>query len=151
MWKTKNTGEFIGNRNYTLKVLVAQSDSLQPYGQRPARLLCPWDFPGKNTGVDCHFFLQGIFPIQGLNLGLPFASATREALLKGSHKISHAWDPGQRQEFERNLDWTHLLILESLLERQEAARAPLEYMDTGSSHFGELVVPPGHWCWQAPF
>ena len=27
--------------------------------------------PGKNTGVGCHFLLQGIFPIQGLNLGLP--------------------------------------------------------------------------------
>ena len=35
-----------------------------------ARLLCPWDFPGKHTGVGCHFFLQGIFPTQGLNLGL---------------------------------------------------------------------------------
>ena len=32
------------------------------------RLLCPWDSPGKTTGVGCHFFLQGIFPIQGLNL-----------------------------------------------------------------------------------
>ena len=28
------------------------------------RLLCPWNFPGKNTGVGCHFLLQGIFPIQ---------------------------------------------------------------------------------------
>ena len=27
--------------------------------------LCPWDFPGKNTGVGCHFFIQGIFPTQG--------------------------------------------------------------------------------------
>ena len=34
-------------------------------------LLCPWDFPGKSTGVDCHFLLQGIFPTQGLNSGLP--------------------------------------------------------------------------------
>ena len=31
------------------------------------RLLCPQDFPGKNTGVACHFFLQGIFLTQGLN------------------------------------------------------------------------------------
>ena len=31
------------------------------------RLLCPWDFPGKNTGVECHFLLQGIFPTQGSN------------------------------------------------------------------------------------
>ena len=34
------------------------------------RLFCPWDFPGKNTGVGCHFPLQGIFPTQGLNPGL---------------------------------------------------------------------------------
>ena len=27
----------------------------------PTRLLCPWDFPGKNAGVGCHFLLQGIF------------------------------------------------------------------------------------------
>ena len=46
------------------------SESLQPYGLQPARLLCPWDFPGKNTGVSCHFLLRGIFLTQGLNLGL---------------------------------------------------------------------------------
>ena len=34
---------------------------------QPARLLCPWDLPGKNTGVGCHSLLQGIFPTQGLN------------------------------------------------------------------------------------
>ena len=33
----------------------------------PARLHCPWDFPGKNTGVSCHFLLQGIFLTQGSN------------------------------------------------------------------------------------
>ena len=30
-------------------------------------LLCPWNFPGKSTGVRCHFQLQGIFPTQGPN------------------------------------------------------------------------------------
>ena len=30
-------------------------------------ILCPWNFPGKNTGVGCHFLLQGIFPTQGSN------------------------------------------------------------------------------------
>ena len=44
------------------------SDSVQSQGLYFARLLCPWDFPGKNTGVGCHFLLQGIFPTQGLNL-----------------------------------------------------------------------------------
>ena len=41
--------------------------ALQPHGLWPARLHCPWDFPGKNTGVSCHFLLQGIFQTQGLN------------------------------------------------------------------------------------
>ena len=35
------------------------------------RLLHPWDFLDKGTGVGCHFLLQGIFPTQGLNPGLP--------------------------------------------------------------------------------
>ena len=49
--------------------LAAQScPTLWLHGLQPARLLCPWDFPGKSTGVGCHFLLQGIFPIQGSNL-----------------------------------------------------------------------------------
>ena len=34
------------------------SDSMQPCRRQPTRLLCPWDSPGKNTGVGCHFLLQ---------------------------------------------------------------------------------------------
>ena len=34
------------------------SDSVQPHGRQPTRLPHPWDSPGKNTGVDCHFLLQ---------------------------------------------------------------------------------------------
>ena len=44
------------------------SDYLWPHGLQPARLLCPWNFQGKNTGMGCHFLLQGIFPTQGSNL-----------------------------------------------------------------------------------
>ena len=40
------------------------------------RLLRPWDFLGKSTGVGCHFLLQGIFPTQGLNPGLPHCRQT---------------------------------------------------------------------------
>ena len=36
------------------------SDSVQPHGLQPTRLLRPWDSPGKNTGVGCHFLLQGM-------------------------------------------------------------------------------------------
>ena len=46
------------------------SDSLWPHGLKPAWLLCPWDFPCKDTGVGCHFLLQGIFSTQGLSSSL---------------------------------------------------------------------------------
>ena len=40
------------------------------------RLLRPWDFPGQITGVDCRFLLQGIFPTQESNPGLPHCRQT---------------------------------------------------------------------------
>ena len=46
------------------------SDSVRPYGLQPARLLYPWNSPGKNTGVGCHALLQGVLPTQGLNPSL---------------------------------------------------------------------------------
>ena len=56
-----------------MKVKVSHSvvsDSLQPHELQPARFLCPWDSPGKNTGVGFHALLQGIFLTQGSNLCL---------------------------------------------------------------------------------
>ena len=41
---------------YVLVTVV--SDSLWPHGLKPTRLLCPWDSPGKNIGVDCHYLLH---------------------------------------------------------------------------------------------
>ena len=43
------------------------SDSLQFLGLWPIRLQSPWDSPGKNSGVCCHFLLQGIFQTRGWN------------------------------------------------------------------------------------
>ena len=45
-------------------------NSLHPLRMYPTRLLYPWDSPGKNTGMGCHFLLKGIFPTQELKLGL---------------------------------------------------------------------------------
>ena len=45
-------------------------DSFQSHGLYPARLLCPWGFPGKDIGVGCHSLLQEVFPTQGLNPGV---------------------------------------------------------------------------------
>ena len=44
-----------------------EPDSLWSQGLQPTRLLCPWGFPGKNTGVSCHCLFQGIFLTQELN------------------------------------------------------------------------------------
>ena len=49
------------------------------------KLLRPWDFQGKSTGVGCHFLLQGIFPTQGSNPGL---SHCRQTLYRLSHQGS---------------------------------------------------------------
>ena len=53
-----------------MKVKVKLCLTLRSHGLQPTRLLCPWDFSGKNTGVGCHFLLQEIFLTQGLNSGL---------------------------------------------------------------------------------
>ena len=58
---------------------------MTPWTVEPARLPCLWDFPGKDTGVSCHFLLQRIFPNQGSNPHLLhcrqilYCWATREA------------------------------------------------------------------------
>ena len=56
-----------GSRIHDCLVASVMSNSLRPYGLWPARLLCPWNSPGKNTRVGCHFLLQGIFLTQGSN------------------------------------------------------------------------------------
>ena len=47
-----------------------RSKSLRLHGLQPASFLCPWDFPGKTTGVGCHSLLHRVFPTQGSNPGL---------------------------------------------------------------------------------
>ena len=58
-------------KDLTLRKVLACSmepdTTLQLHGLWSTRLLCPWDSPGKNTGVGCHFLLQGIFSTQGSN------------------------------------------------------------------------------------
>ena len=53
-------------------------DSLRPHGLQPTRLLHPWNFPGKSTGVGCHFLLHGS------NLGLPHCRQMLYHLNQGS-------------------------------------------------------------------
>ena len=57
-----------------------------PMDCSPARLLRPWNSPGKNTGVGCHSFLQGNFLTQGSNPGLRHC---RQILYCSSHQGNH--------------------------------------------------------------
>ena len=66
VWKLKNketdalnlSPKFWKSRGWWFKLSCSVvSDSLWPHGLSPARLLYPWNFPGKNTGVGCHFLL----------------------------------------------------------------------------------------------
>ena len=63
------------------------SESLQPHGLLPARLLHPWNSPGQNTGVGCRALL-GIFPTQGSNPGFLHC---RWILYHLSHQGSPWW------------------------------------------------------------
>ena len=71
------------------------SNSLRPHGQYSARCLCPWNSPGKNTGVGCHSLLQRIFPAQGLNLGL---LSCRQIL----YHLSHQGSPNSSETLEKS-------------------------------------------------
>ena len=70
---------------------------------QPTRLLRPWDFPGKSTGVGCHFLLQRIFLTQGSNPGLPHCRQTL-------YHLSHQGSPNLS-----NCIWTQHLIFVILL------------------------------------
>ena len=70
---SKNTG---GISYRKVQACSAVSDSFQPHGLQPTRLLWSGDFPDKSTGVGCHFFLQGLFPTQGSNPPISCVSCT---------------------------------------------------------------------------
>ena len=84
------------------------SDSLRP--QRATKLLCSWNSPGKDTGVDSHCLLQGIFSIQGLNPRLLCLLHCRQIFYHWATKESHIYvyksfsttlDKGMRKNIKR--------------------------------------------------
>ena len=70
--------------------ITVVSRSLWAQVLQPAKLLCLWDSPGKDTGVGCQALLQGIFPTEGLNPGFPHHS---QALHHQNHQGSQPTQP----------------------------------------------------------
>ena len=94
---------FVGVRVTPLLLLFSSSvvsDSSQPHGLQPTRLLCPWDSPGKKPGASCHFLLQRIFPTQGSNPGLLHWQVNSLPL---SHQGSPVYDSLHTLILKRNL------------------------------------------------
>ena len=71
----------------SVKVSVSQLCPIlyDPVNGLATKFFCPWNSPGKNTGVGCHSLLQGIFPTQGLN---PHLLRCRQILYHLSHQGS---------------------------------------------------------------
>ena len=97
--------------------------SLQSHGLQPTRLLCPWNFLGKNTGTGCHFLHQRIFPTQGLNLDLlrllhwqgdSLSCATREAppirMTPFKKARSKYWRGCKEKGTLLHCQWAHKLV-----------------------------------------
>ena len=76
---------------HTVLMCSVMANSLRPHGLQPTRLLCPWNFPGTNTGVGCHFLLQVIFWTQGSNPHLLSLLHWQADSLPLSHLGSLTW------------------------------------------------------------
>ena len=79
--------------------LVSQScPTLQLHGLWLTRILCPWDFPGKNTGVGCHFLFQRLFLTQGsIPCLLHLLPSQEDSLL-----LSHLGSPTKLRDTHKN-------------------------------------------------
>ena len=94
------------------------SYSRRPHGLQPARLLCPWDSPGKNTGVGCHFPDPGTKPrVACIGRQVLYHRATW--LSSGQTLIASPWFPGgvllgdaagsQQASILVRIRWDHVL------------------------------------------
>ena len=68
--------------------LLYSCPTLRPYGLQPAKLFCPWDAPGRNTGAGCHALLQGDLPDPGIKPASPAPPALQVDPLPPSHRRS---------------------------------------------------------------
>ena len=95
---------------------------------RAHRLLCPWDFSGKNTGVGCHFLLQGIFLAEGSNLCFLCLLHCRQIL----YPLSHQGSPQMSRTQSKSL---HTENHENLSLREKMALSRHQHWDDRYSNY----------------
>ena len=134
---------------YTMHARVLRlsvvSNSLQPHGLYPTRLFCPWNFPGKDTGVGCRFLLQGIFLTQGSSLYLLHWQAD-------SLPLSHLGRPDSSVQEPTRSPWP--LILQGSPSSQSYASLSTGGTSTSFSLFPLLTafgVLCDNWCARPAF
>ena len=113
---------------------ISPSNESCPTLCNPHGLYSPWNSPGQNTGVGSLSLLQGIFPTQGLNIGLPHC---RWIL----YQLNHKGNP-------RILEWVALSLLQGIFPTQELNRDllhcrrvlhQLSYQGNPSSEYSGLI------------
>ena len=107
------------------------SNSLLHHGLQPARLLCPWNSPGKNTRVACHSLLQGIFPTQGSNLGFWHCRQILFGLSYQGSPILFIF---------KIFIWSHCVVWGTLVPQPGSEPAPLVVKGWSPNHW-----TPGHY------
>ena len=102
---------------WKVKSLSRARLSATPWIVGCTKLLRPWDFQSKSTGVGCHFLLQGIFPTQGSNPGL---SHCRQTLYHLSHQgsLSHCRQTLYHLSHQGSRTHTHCIYVERERERE---------------------------------
>ena len=110
----------------------------------PARLLCPWDSPGKSTGESCHALLQpGIFPTQGSNSGLP---QCRRILYHLSHQgmglVSHYRD-GPPVQFS-SVTQSCLTLCDPMKRSMPGLPVHHQLPEFTQTHVHRAVMPSSH-------
>ena len=150
------------------------SDSVRPHGLQPTRLLHPWDSPGKNTGVGCHFLLQNILKLIGIEMYILSLLAIvsyinlvqmRCQFLKVSHlfwrrqqhptpvllpRKSHGWrslvgcSPWSRQSRTRLSDFTFTFHFHALEKEMATHSSVLAWKIPGMAEPGGLQSMGSH-------
>ena len=123
-WVQSNCKSNKGSRRRHRQVASVVSDSVRPHGLQPTRLLCPWDSPGKNTGVGCHFLLQSskasLSKLGKTKQKIP-PRASRKALALSTLMLVH-WDPRWTSDFQNceivDLWCLNLCVCGNVLEQQ---------------------------------